>query len=291
MKVAWLNPTYGTPILLRNLLAMFRAQTYPTEQRRLFILEDAGQFHKKGWDYDWKFDGEDILKNGLPQTSHLRHAKQITDDFSLWASDRKFPTLTAKYAFLVQRALEWHADAFVVADTDDIYLPSHTADHVAVLQSIQSGWQWSTAQQGWINHGWSHSRTVYSLYTGHIVEEGARGRFHGALAFSREIGEQVGFWGDVHNGRCDYDQGIQGRLRALAEPGQSSKPPTYIYRWASTNADHCSGRCKGPDDTTWYDQCPISQPGHWDTLEPLMDAETNRIYEAWHRDPASLLGM
>ena len=285
MKVAALCPTFGKPVLLQNALAQFQAQTYdantPGKMRRLFILEDAGQFQR------WLPQHVDIAET-------IRYPYQPSEegaDWSLFTFITKFPTLTSKYAFLVERAKEWGADACVVWDDDDIYLPTHIENHVAVLKSIRENWQWSASLQGWINSGWSHPRTVYSLYTGSVVEEHAQGRFHSALAFTRKAGERVHFWGPIQNGRCDYDQGIMGRLASISPPGHSDKPPTLVYRWGSTATDHCSGRCQGPEDRQWYTATPISQGGRFAALKPLLDAETRLVYDAWNKDPAGIVGM
>lgn len=266
MKVACLCPTFGRPRLLANALAQFQAQVYPQDLKRLFILEDAGQI---GMTKRTPF-GEYLGFSILPKSDSCPSWEErlasgpdlMTCEFELWSFFHKFPTLTAKYAFLVERAKAWGADAFVVWDDDDIYLPNHIQNHVNVLAL----WPWS------------HPHTVYSLYTGKVEEEIATGRFHAALAFSRAAGEKIGYWGDVANGRCDYDQGILGRLRNLTPPGQSVHKPTFVMRWGSTHADHCSGRCRSGDDLTWYTKTPISQPGHVDSFGPLMDEETKRIY-------------
>jgi hypothetical protein len=229
MKIAALMPTYGRPRLVANALACFLAQDYPVEERRLLILDDAGQI-----------------------------APQSGTGWEVWSTATKFPSLPAKYKYLVDRANEWGADAYCVWDDDDIYLPWHLSSHAHALAKA----------------GWSHPAKVWSLYTGSLALESAAGRFHGALAVRRDFSEQVGYWGN--STRCDYDQQIMGRLSRLSPPGRPDVgvPPSYVYRWCSTHADHCSGRCRGPDDATWYTETPITEPGPVERLVPRMDTET-----------------
>ena len=268
MKVACLCPTYGRPRLLANALAQFQAQTHPAEDRRLFILEDAGQIgpgmrspfgEHLGIRF---FPGE---HSGSPDwAERLGSGPNINEpDFEVWSFFHRFPSLPAIYALLVERALKWGAEAFCVWDDDDIYLSDHVANHVKVLRA----------------HGWSHPKTVYSLYTGRVEEEGAAGRFHGALAFRRDYGERVGYWGEPANGRCDMDQAILGRLHRISPPGQSVRRPSYVYRWGSTGCSHASGRASGPGDAHWFFTTPIDQPGRVERLEAKFDDETARVYQ------------
>lgn len=40
------------------------------------------------------------------------------------------------------------------------------------------------------------------------------------------------------------------------DPGRPDDyaPPSYVYRWGSTGASHCSGLMRAPDDETWYER-------------------------------------
>jgi hypothetical protein len=229
MKIAALMPTYGRPGLVANSLACFLSQDYSVENRRLLILDDAGQI--------------------TPQSG---------GNWEVWSTATKFPSLPVKYKFLVDRANEWGADAYCVWDDDDIYLPWHLSSHVHALTTA----------------GWSHPDRVFSLYTGSLALESAAGRFHGVLAIRCDFAEKVGYWGNSI--RCDYDQQIMGRLMQLSPPGRPDQNvlPSYVYRWASSGADHCSARCRGPDDETWYTETSITEPGPVERLVPRMDRET-----------------
>jgi hypothetical protein len=239
MKIAALMPTYGRPRLVANASACFLAQDYPAEERRLLILDDAGQI-----------------------------APQSGADWQVWSTATKFPSLPAKYKFLVDQANQWGADAYCVWDDDDIYLPWHLSSHVRGLMTAD----------------WSHPKEVWSLYTGSLALESASGRFHGALAVHRDFAKQVGYWGN--STRCDYDQQVMGRLSRLSFPGRPDQNmrPSYVYRWGSTHADHCSARCSGPNDETWYTETPITEIGRTESLSPQMDGETAAIYQQLGRN-------
>ncbi len=99
MKLCCLMPTYGRPTLVQNALACFMAQDYPAELRRLLIFDDAGQI--------------------TPQDS---------DGWSVRATSVRMPNLAFKYVILETIDAGW-ADAFVIWDDDDIYLPWHLTSH------------------------------------------------------------------------------------------------------------------------------------------------------------------
>jgi hypothetical protein len=61
--------------------------------------------------------------------------------------------------------------------------------------------------------------------------------------------------------------------------------PSYVYRWGSTHADHCSARCRRADDATWYTKTPITEPGRIEGLVAQMDSETAIIYQQIARSP------
>ena len=106
MNLCCLMPTYGRPSLVQNAIACFLAQDYPAKRRRLLILDDAGQI-----------------------------APQEGDGWSLCSTPIRMPTLIAKYAALEAVDAGW-ADAFVIWDDDDIYLPWHLSAHAIVLQEL-----------------------------------------------------------------------------------------------------------------------------------------------------------
>jgi hypothetical protein len=103
--VAALCPTFRHPNLLANSLALWLAQDYPLESRRLFILDDDPTFHGQegtGW--------------------------------KLYASDTRYPSLPAKYNTLVEFALAARdVDIFLIWEDDDTYLPGYIRSHVLAL--------------------------------------------------------------------------------------------------------------------------------------------------------------
>ena len=210
LKITALAPTFGrSRRLLANSLACFEAQTYPADRRRLFIFADDGDTPESCGD-GWK----------LVQRAGGRS-----------------PNLGAKYNEMVA-ADDW-ADAFVVWDTDDVYLPQHVEAIAAALESAP----------------WAHPEFVWSTYANGPNQpglEGARGRFHGSLAVRRDALESVGGWVDTR--RADFDQLMLSRLTDAFGPPVDPSPnrPTYVFRWADTNEPHCQSLMSSPNDETWY---------------------------------------
>lgn len=174
----------------------------------------------------------------------------------------RYPTLPAKYNALVDLASD--ADIFAVWEDDDIYLPWHIEAHVAALA----------------DHAWSHPSRVWSLYTGQLDQEPAADRFHAALAVRREALATVGGWPDTP--RADFDQQLLRRLAALGPPGDPCQyaPPSYVFRWASTESYHGQAYMRSADDPQWYDRvAAIAGPkGQMLSVWPDLDAETERVY-------------
>jgi hypothetical protein len=108
VKICCLTPTYGRPTLLQNAIACFLAQDYPAEQRRMLILDDAGQIE--------------------PQRG---------DGWEIWSQSERMATLTSKYTQLRMLDAHW-ADAYAIWDDDDIYLPWHLSAHAKALE--QANW-------------------------------------------------------------------------------------------------------------------------------------------------------
>ena len=56
---------------------------------------------------------------------------------------------------------------------------------------------------------------------------------------------------------------------------------SYVYRWASTHADHCSGRMWTPEDETWYALGRVDPEHlpHVGTITPQLDIETQHLYD------------
>lgn len=111
LKIACLCPTYGRPVMVQNTIALFLAQTHPAECRKLFILDDGGQYEQ------------------IPG----KHVQ-------LRSQDERLPSLPAKYAALTDMAESWEPDVYALWDDDDIYLPRHLERISAALQMSRSKW-------------------------------------------------------------------------------------------------------------------------------------------------------
>lgn len=180
---------------------------------------------------------------------------------------RRFPDLGSKYNALAKMAVSLGAEFLAVWEDDDTYLPWYLAAHLEAMQ--KSGRLWSKPSR------------VFSLYTGHLEEEPAHGRFHASLFLSREAWERV-HW--PTHGRADFDQEFMANLMRIcgppADPLEYHPTPAYVFRYGSTGSYHAQHFMRQPADTTWYNTVaatiPASRPVR---LEVKFDDETLRIYK------------
>jgi len=248
--VACLCPTFHRPKLLANALACFLAQDYPADRRGLMILDDGLDF---------------------ASTDNRTHP----GGWEIISSDFRFPTLPEKFnaAANLARGCWPKTEIFVVWEDDDIYLPHHISAHVNAMLTTGAHY--------------SKPSTVLSTYPGHVVAENATGRFHASLAFSTTAFNRVGGWPATR--RADFDQQLIYNLTRSESPvivdPCLSAPPSYCFRYGSTQAYHGQHFMQSPDDEGWYDRVP-RQPGNRDLiLAPEFDDETKAVY-ASHSLPA-----
>jgi hypothetical protein len=164
---------------------------------------------------------------------------------------------------------EVHSTPNRFRDDDDVYLPWHLSAHAQALES----------------HAWSHPREVWSNYTGEVRREGAAGRFHGALAIRRDLVQRIGGW--IGSLRADFDQQQIAVCQQLTgDPGRpdDNQPPSYVFRWSSTQAPHGQNLMKSPDDETWYARATINDTSPVRSLDPKLDADAQHILATtkWH---------
>jgi glycosyltransferase involved in cell wall biosynthesis len=193
-------------------------------------------------------------------------------DITIVTSSQRSPSVGAKY----NEMLDFFAGEFegvIVWDDDDVYLPKHLSYHNEVLQS----------------YGWSKPSRIISAYHEPPKVEDAAGRFHGAIAARFDLLQKVGGWIDTK--RATFDQEMLARLRTYAPSGDPCYigDPTYIYRWQTSNAGHCSG-LMGRD--TWYNDYKPDSTAPVESLTPEYDSDTERLLlgvqsKRW----GSMLGM
>jgi hypothetical protein len=230
MKLSCLMPTYGRPTLVQNSIACFMAQDYPAELRRLLILDDADQI-----------------------------SPQDGDGWCLRTSSVRMPTLVSKYVILEAIDGGW-ADAFVIWDDDDIYLPWHLTAHANVLQQAQ----------------WSHPKMVWSLDGDGPKLVSTGGGFWASAAVRRDLQSRIN--GFIPSARGGFDQAHLSTWRKHGgEPGRP-EPPSYVYGWG--RAKHCSLLMASANDTAWYSRHQMTESGRVERLVPRMDAQTLSIYAA-----------
>jgi hypothetical protein len=244
MRILCLCPTYGRPRLVANALACFLAQDYPTDKRKLLILDDLGQLPSE--------DGK---------------------DWELISTRERFPSLPAKYnAMLVAEgfpdSFPW--DAVAVWDDDDIYLPWHLPSAAAALGT-------GSVRSCKPSQIWSLHRPFGAEGPGPWLEPGA-GRFHCSLVIASWTLRELGGW--IQTRRADFDQ---QQIKATAPavdmlPHCPERCPGFVYRWASTNAAHCSALMRSPDNEDWYDRYWPRDATPVGRLLPGFDDETLRVY-------------
>lgn len=254
--VVALCPTFRHPVLLANSVALWNLQDYPAEHRLLIICDDDGQFTTQA-----------------PELINVQDSRWSLQSWMLYSHPTRFPSITAKYNYLLDKACEDDTPSiFLVWEDDDIYLPTYVSDHVKALEQADL----------------SKPVVVLSDYnyptTGALVAEGSAGRFHSSLAFRRELIERVGGWPDTK--RADFDQQLIRLLhtecRQAASPWPSHTVPSkisYVYRWHS-GAMHGQSTMRSPDDETWYDKAYEThpKPEFIGSLRPKLDSFSSTLW-------------
>lgn len=191
-----------------------------------------------------------------------QYGSQQGDHWQIISVNRRFQSLPAKFNALAGLA---RGDVLAVWEDDDIYLPWHLSTIAAAVQQGAPV---------------AKPATVWSLHGGQLIREGAAGRFHASLAFTRPALEAVGGWPLTR--RADFDQQLIGRLReAHGEPVDTSESdprgPGYVFRWGSTGAWHGQAFMRSPADETWYDRVPPLTALAPVTIVPQFDEDTWRV--------------
>lgn len=202
-KLACLCCTYGRPRLLAHALESYLRQDYPSDRVELIVLDDAGQY--------------------TSQTHETPKHWQIV------STAQRFRTLGEKRNATAALVSD-DAEAYVVWDDDDIYLPWALKAHAVAL-----------AQAPWSLPG----RVLVEKpkdYRLALKETG--GLFHSAWAFSRKLFASVGGYPFMQSGQ---DQALARRFRQhcpapelTADPIALGFDPFLVYRWATTGSWHIS---------------------------------------------------
>jgi glycosyltransferase involved in cell wall biosynthesis len=182
---------------------------------------------------------------------------QEGENWKVVSVPERYAALDVKHNALLDH-LPADTDAIAVWDDDDIYLPHHLAAHARALE----------------RGSYSHPVHVYSDYTGEVLLEPARWRFHGCIAARIELVRQIDGW--PTDGRPDFDQQFIGRLqRAGVTADPTPANPSYIYRWRHEHG-HSSSDVRHGDDNAWYDRIPdrYREPGRLGALAPQLDLFT-----------------
>lgn len=249
--VSCLCPTFRRPQCLANAIQCFLNQDYPADRRELLILDDADQY-----DTD-------------PQTWGFWPSPEAR--VRLFSQPNRARHLPLKFNQLANQA---KGEVIAVWEDDDVYLPHHITAHVDALR------HW----------GFSKPTSVLSLYTGKLVVENGHGRFHASMTFTKETMFRSGMWPDT--AAADFDQkyihALGKAAGGIADPAHVFFP-SYIFRWASTNAPHGQALMKNSGDLIWYENYR-NQPGlcfdRTAQLNAKFDDETEVIFRRSRSQPA-----
>ncbi len=254
IRLACVCPTYGRPrAMIENAVACFTSQDYPSSLRKLIILDDAGLIAPQ-------------TDAGLVNPRHQLAACTEADvSWAVLSTDKRWPSLPAKFNALMGLVSGW-ADAVVVWEDDDVYLPWHLTAHARALEGSP----------------WSHPSEVWSTYAG-LGKEPAAGRFHASLAIRAKTLWSIGGWlgvmppGDEKRG--DFDQRLIQRLHGISPPGDPNlhRGPSYVYRWGDSGGSHGSATMRSPSDSSWYDSFEVQNRERLGRLTPAFDPVTQEI--------------
>jgi len=223
----------------------------PTFGRKAALLENAIQLF-----LDQDYPNKTLLI--FDDLGTLATTELDNDSVILMSTIKRSNSVGAKYNLMMQHVSGF--DGVVVIDDDDIYLPHHLSAHAEVLA----------------NHQWSKPDPIISSYHSPPREEGAGGRFHGSIAirvdFLKYLQEITGsMWVDTR--RATFDQEMLAKLAHHSLAGNPTHlfPPSYVYRWQTTQAGHCSGLMNHED---WYVKYKPDSTEPIPQLEPKYDRDT-----------------
>lgn len=190
-----------------------------------------------------------------------QYPDQVGPNWELVSVRRRFHSLSEKFNALVGMA---RGDVLVIWEDDDVQLP-HFLTTIA-----------DAARRG---PGLYKPSRVWSNYDG-LKQEDATGRFHGSMAFHREVLTQAGGWPLTR--AANFDQQLIARLQAVAPvvidtTELDERGPGFVFRWGN-GYFHCQGLMRSPTDETWYTSAAEKGDGTYvDTLIPEFDATTTAI--------------
>lgn len=234
--------------MLQNSLACFLAQSY--ENKYLLILDDADQFDNQESD-----EGKWAL-GSLP--------------------NRFYESLPFKFNAMLNAAKdEFQADIIAIWEDDDIYLPQHLENIAAMYEG---GVQFFAPKE------------VYSTYNqplGQVQREGASGRFHASWAYTTGLLNKVD--GYPITERLDFDQQMHRKCWHACNSASSCYDqfhgvgPSYVYRWG--NPTYHGSQAGEEGYRRLWDELGRRPAPRVGKLEPLMDRETQLIYESYAKTP------
>lgn len=186
LRIACLCVTYLRPQRLAEAIACFEQQDYPEPLRELVVLDDAGQY-----------------------------APLAGRRWQVISTPRRFRTLGEKRNAAAALAAP-DADAYLVWDDDDIYLP----------------WHVSAAARALARNPWTVPARLYREMFGRLeLHDNGDRYYHSAWGFTRDLYQRAGGYPFAQRGE---DQMLRQRFEAVgavpADPSADGKP-SYVMRW------------------------------------------------------------
>lgn len=189
---------------------------------------------------------------------------QWGDGWRLVSQPHRANSLAEKYNTLARMS---RGSIIAVWEHDEFYAPDHLARHVAAIQSASESLVLAKDSKVWVDcHGWPPKL------------DGAGGRFHASLVFTRTLLDAVGGWPDTKD--RDFDLRL---IAAFTKRGKIVEPdgdPSYVFRWHGSGTWHAQHFMGGEDKQTWWDLAPqrtTAKPRA--TLTPGLDANAQRLME------------
>lgn len=189
---------------------------------------------------------------------------QSGDGWRLVQLPARANSLAEKYNTLARMS---RGSVIAVWEHDEFYAPDHLSRHVAAIQSTRDSLVLAKDPKVWGDcHGWPPQL------------DGAGGRFHASLVFTRTLLDAVGGWPDTQE--RDFDLRLIAAMTARGKTVEPSGDPSYVFRWHGSGTWHAQWFMEGEDKTKWWTDAPNrTTPKPRETLTPKLDANAAHLMD------------
>jgi hypothetical protein len=116
----------------------------------------------------------------------------------------------------------------------------------------------------------------YGCEYGKFNVEPTGGRFSATIGVSKKMLDEIKGWPITD--KIDFDQKMVAKCLSAGKPYdpiQNSYSPSFLYRWGTTQAKHCSSA----PDSGWYTQAKPQNAKTIQKITPKPDEHTGAIFE------------